>query len=57
MDQIETADEQIGYADEQKIVVVEKLPGVPGKHKNGAGHNHAENFGQAVEKQVTVQAG
>lgn len=57
MDQIETADEQIGYADEQKIVVVEKLPRVPGNHENGTGHDNAENLDQAVEKKVAKQAG
>jgi hypothetical protein len=57
VDQIQAADEQIGYSDEEKILVVEKLPGVPGNHENGTGHDNAENLDQAVEKKVAVQAG
>ena len=56
MNQVQAAHKEIGNSQEQKIVVVKILPGVPGNHTQGPGDNNAEDFCQAVEKQIGVKA-
>ena len=57
MNQIDTADEQVGNADEQKIVVLQQSTDIPCDNEDGAGHHNAEYLNETVKEQVAVQAG
>jgi hypothetical protein len=56
VDEIQTANKQIGNTDEEKIIVLKKSAGVPRDHENATGDNDREYFGKAMEKGITVKA-
>jgi hypothetical protein len=56
MSQINATHKEIGDAEEEEIVIVHDLPGVPGNHENTAGDGDGKYLGYAVEKQVTIEA-
>jgi hypothetical protein len=53
---VDDADEEIGDAYEEKVIVVQRAPGVPGKYEDAERDQYAEYLGEAVEKQVVVLA-
>jgi len=57
MDQVESANEEIGDPQKEKIIVVEETAGVPGDHKDTACDDNREYFGEAVKKEVIVETG
>ncbi len=55
MDQVQSADEYVGDAQEEEVTLVYEAPGVPDEHKDAGGHDDAEHLSEAVKKEVTVQ--
>jgi hypothetical protein len=57
MDQVESANEEIGDSKEEKIIIVEETAGVPSDHKDAAGDDNREYLYEAVKKEVIVETG
>jgi len=57
MDQVKSANKQIGNPDEEEIVVLKKSAWIPGDHKDAACNDNREYFREAVEKEVIVETG
>lgn len=55
VDEVKAADEQIGDPQEEDIVTVQTLPGVPGKDEDAAADDNAEYLRHAVEQEVAIQ--
>jgi hypothetical protein len=57
MDQVESADEEIGDPQKEKIIVLEETARVPGDHKDAAGDDNREYFSEAVKKEIVIKTG
>ena len=55
--QVQEGDEEQGDAQKQQIIIGDKAPGIPGQGKDPAGNDDAENFGDAVEEEIAIEAG
>ena len=55
MYQIQTADEQIGNTNEQKVIIVQSLLWLPCNYENAAANDNAEYLRYAVEKKVVIE--
>ena len=56
MNKIQPPDEKIGNSNKEKIVVTNKLSRVPGDHEYATGNNDREEFGNAMEEKVIIEA-
>ena len=56
MRQVDGGHKEVGDADEEVAGIVEEPAGVPEDGEHQAGDNDAEDLGQGMEKEVTVDA-
>jgi hypothetical protein len=52
MEKINTADKEIAYPQNENILVLQGVAGIPDNYKNAAGNDNTEKLGYSVEKEV-----
>jgi hypothetical protein len=57
VNRIDGAHKEIGDAQKQKIVIVEKTTGVPHNDEDAKGDDNTKQLSQAVKEKKTVEAG
>ncbi|WP_370527296.1 hypothetical protein [Pedobacter sp. SYSU D00535] len=54
MKQIQKTHEQIGNPYKVEVLVLNRLPGIPGNDKEGIGNNNRKQLHQSMKKQVAL---
>ena len=56
MECVHDAEEKRSDTNKQEVIVIHELAGVPGDHEDAEGDGDAEDFHDAMEEEITVQA-